>query len=99
MAHTQRRTCANKEWVLNPDPNPEYKMLDGEDFKKVYCGKNSRFRPFWDKAKGTRMCPRYHSREYCFDDCENIDSHVDKDQVPAPVGAEYKKFLKKVRKT
>ena len=40
--------------VINTDPNPEYKMLEGEDFKKVYCGKNSQFRPFWDKAKVTK---------------------------------------------
>ena len=50
-------TKGNK--VLNTDPNPEYKMLEGEDFRKVYCGKNAQFRPFWDKAKGTKMCPRF----------------------------------------
>ena len=73
-------------------------MVDGEDFKKAYCGKNSQYRPFWNKAKGTRMCPRFHSRYYCFDKCDMIDSHVEKDQVPAPVDTEYKKFLKRVRK-
>ena len=84
--------------VSNTDPNPEYTMLDGEDFKKVYCGKNTQFRPIWDKTKGTRMCPRFHSTFYCFDNCDMIDSHVKKDEVPAALDAEYKKFLKKVRK-
>ena len=81
-------TKGNK--VLNTDPNPEYKMLEGEDFRKVYCGKNAQFRPFWDKAKGTKMCPPFHSKWYCFDNCDMIDSHVEKDKVPAAVDAEYK---------
>ena len=42
--------------VLNTDPNPKYKMLEGEDFKKVYCGKNAQHRPFWDRTKRTKMC-------------------------------------------
>ena len=84
--------------VLNTDPNPEYKMLKGEDFKKVYYGKNAQYRPFWDKAKETKICPHYHSRWYCFDNCDMIDNHVGKDKVPASVDTEYKKFLKKVKK-
>ena len=83
---------------MNTEPNPEYKMLDGENFKKVYCGKNAQFRPVSDKEKGTKMCPRFHSKYYCFDNCNNIDSHVGKDEVPAAVDAEYKKFLKKSEK-
>ena len=85
--------------MLDTDPNSEYKMLEGEDFKKVYCGKNTQHRPLGDRAKGTKMCPRFHSKHHCFDNCDMIDSHAGKDKVPVAVDVEYKKFLKKFRKT
>ena len=42
--------------------------------------------------------PTFHPKWYCFDNCDMIDSHVEKDKVPAAVDAEYKNFLEKVRK-
>ena len=69
-------------------PKPWIQDARGRGLQKVYCGKNSQYRPFWNKAKGTRMCPRFHSRYYCFDNYAMIDSHVAKDQVPAPLDAE-----------
>ena len=84
--------------VVNTDPNSEYKMLEGENFKRAYGGKNAQHRVFWDNAKGTKMCQRWHSKYYCFDNCDMGDSHVAKDQVPAPLDTEYRKFLKKVKK-
>ena len=84
--------------VENKGPNPEYKMLDGENFTKVFCGKNVCHRVNWDKKKGTRMCPRWHSRYYCFDNCHTDASHIPQDEVSPQMDIEYKKFLKKIRK-
>ena len=82
----------------NTDPNPEYKLLDGEDFKKVFCGKNYCHRVDWDKNKNINMCPRFHTKFYCFDNCKDIESHVPRSQVSSQMDADYKRYLKKVRK-
>ena len=83
----------------NNNPNPDYCLLDGESFKKVFCGRNFFQRVPWDKNKNIHMCPRWHSKGYCFDNCRNIESHVPQAQVSAQMDTEYKKFLKKIRKT
>ena len=83
----------------NTDPNPECKLLDGEEFRKVFCGKNFCHRVQWDKNKKMHMCPRFHSKFYCFDNCSNVESHVPRSQVSTQMDTDYKKFLKKVRKT
>ena len=82
--------------IKNEDPNEAYKLLAGEDYKAVFCGKNVCHRVDWDN-NGTKMCPRYHSRWYCFDNCNNIASHVPKNQVPADKDNDYKRYLKRIR--
>ena len=83
----------------NPDQNPDYKLLDGESFKRVFCGRNYFHRVPWDKNKKIHMCPRWHSKYYCFDNCRNIESHVPQSQVSTKMDTDYKKYLKKIRKT
>jgi len=43
------------------------------------------------------MCPRWHSKGDCFDDCRNKASYVPGNEVPDHEKYEYKKYLKKVR--
>ena len=88
----------DKGMIQNTEPNDDYKMLDGENYKQVFCGKNVCHRVEWDDD-GTKMCPRFHSRFYCFDNCRHKASHVPKSQVPADKDAKYKQFLKKIRST
>ena len=45
------------------------------------------------------MCPRWHSKEYCFKDCVNKESHVAADKIPADKKRKYGDYLnKKIRK-
>ena len=84
--------------IENTDPNEDYKMLDGEIYKQVFCGKNVCHRVDWDDD-GTKMCPRFHSKFYCFANCRHKASHVPKSQVPTDKDTKYKQFLKKIRST
>ena len=61
----------------------------------MFCGENTKHRVVWGDAK---MCPRWHSKQYCFKDCVNEASHVPDNEVPADKKAEYKEYLVKVRK-
>ena len=81
--------------MKNETPNEEYKLRDGEVFGKVFGGSNVDHRIEWNK--NSKMCPRFHSKFYCFDDCSNKDSHVQKSEVPDAMDAKYKRFLKKCR--
>ena len=36
------------------------------------------------------MCPKYHIKEICFDDCNDAASHVPKSEVPAEKKKEMK---------
>ena len=81
--------------VKNDSPNKAYKLCDGEVFKDLFGGKNLDHRIEWNKI--SKMCPRFHSKFYCFDDCKNRESHVPKSEVSATMDAKYKRFLKKCR--
>ena len=92
----RRRLSDNKGNLLkNEEPNEAYKIKDGEDFLSVFGGNNLCHRVDWDG--NSKMCPRFHSKQYCFDNCKNKVSHVPKSQVPGNKDKEYKNFLKKVR--
>ena len=68
--------------VQNPTPNEEYKMRDGEEYSKVFGGhQNVCHKVDW--PGGEKMCPRFHSRYYCFGNCNNVESHVPQSQVPS----------------
>ena len=84
--------------VENTDPNENYKMLDGENYKQIFFGKNVCHRVVWNDD-GTNMCPRFHSRFYCFENCRHKASHVPKAQVPPEKDTKYKQFLRKIRST
>ena len=83
-----------RSFVENTDPNDEYKLRDGEDFKML-GGNNTCHRVDWNN--NSKMCPRWHSKLYCFSDCNNKDSHVPQCDVPVAMDAKYKRFLKKCR--
>jgi Leu/Phe-tRNA-protein transferase len=41
------------------------------------------------------MCPRWHSRGFCFIDCYNSDSHVESKEVPEEKNEAYDAYLQK----
>jgi len=85
--------------VLNKDPVPEFVATDDEKsrYSELFGGKNVCHRVVWNGK--CRMCPRWHSKEFCYKDCKNRDSHVAADQIPADKKRKYNDYLnKKIRK-
>ncbi len=73
----------------------EFKIKETENWKKDFAGKNSKDRPKWnDKCW---MCARWFTKGDCFNNCNNKDSHVGTNDVPADKKAAYTKFLDRVR--
>jgi hypothetical protein len=64
--------------VCNGSPFDELNLKDDEKWKS-FSGKEARTNlPNWGKCK---MCPKYHIRLVCFDECPDKESHVGKDKV------------------
>jgi hypothetical protein len=58
--------------VTNPKPRADWKLKEGESFRKVFIGKP---KPKWE-AGDCRWCAKYHTRCWCFPDCPNAASHI-----------------------
>ena len=86
----------DKRVIQNQTPNEEYKLLDGEEFGKMFGGRHNICHRI-DWPDGEKMCPRFHSKYYCFNNCKNKASHVPQSQVPPEQDKGYKRFLKKLR--
>jgi hypothetical protein len=66
--------------VRNEDPFEELTLKDGEKWKS-FSGRDARKGlPAWGDCK---MCPKWHIRGLCFDDCNDVKSHVPKGEVSA----------------
>ena len=85
-----------RAWIDNDDQHEDFKMLEGEDWKKDYCGRCIDDVPLWEGK--TRMCTRWHTKGGCFNDCKKKASHVKKSKIPSKQESEYKDYLRKVRK-
>ena len=83
------------EQVKNADQIQEFKIRPGEDWRSVFCG-NPGDRVSWNDKE--RMCPRWHSKGFCFPNCNNKSSHVPEDKVTEIKKKEYRGYLKKIRK-
>ena len=88
--------------VQNTSQLEEFKMKPNENWKDNFAGKLPRERPFWDRNKtgkyDCKMCARFHINGDCFDDCNNKESHVSADKIPADRKNAMKEYMKKVRK-
>ena len=83
--------------VENKKPCAEFKMLEGETWDMFKGRKTAGNRPKWINDECV-MCPRFHSRLYCFENCNNAASHVPEDQIPKELKEKYIKWLAQVRK-
>ena len=86
-----------KKQVQNDDQIEEFKLKDGESWRNDFCGKCVDFRPTWKGMEKVKMCPRWHTKGDCFEDCRHKESHVGSSEVNDREKTEYKKYLKKVR--
>ena len=67
-----------------------------EKFNEFFGGSNVCHRVSW--RANSRMCPRWFSKLYCFENCNNRESHVEASKVPAKKKKEYVDYLKKIRR-
>jgi hypothetical protein len=90
-----REGDSNERNVQNLKPNPDFKVNGAKDWKKL-C-QRAHTRPMWDDT--SFMCPRWHSRFYCFSGCRNGASHVSvsADEVPADKNTAYKQYIRSIR--
>lgn len=88
--------------IFNSDQLEEFNLKPGEDWRKDVVGKLNGNRSFWDKEKcgrrDVKMCVRYHTRGYCFEDCHHTASHVSKDKIPNNRNIVLRNYLNKVRR-
>ena len=85
--------------VKNENPDPDFALNQGENWKIFIQkrGQGNADRVKWDDNE-CLMCARYHIKQYCFEDCRNIDSHVSKDKIPAEKKSAFLTFMKQCRK-
>ena len=88
---------------MNSDQAEEFKMNPGKSWKATWAGQLNGDKPFWDQAKCDRsnpkMCPRFHIRGYCFEDCPNEANHVPKERIPSDRKGAMQEYMKKVRRS
>ena len=80
--------------VQNESQPDDFKMTSDESWENDWCGRVAEGRPTWGKNK---MCPRFHTKGYCFRQCRNKASHVPFSRIPEAKRQEYKKWMANTR--
>ena len=82
--------------AINKNVPSEFKLLEGESYKKVFAHNNIKERPKW---KGDRtMCTRWWTHGICYTDCRNAESHVPTSELPADRKQAFIEFLEVARR-
>ena len=81
--------------VSNDNADKDFKMKQNEDWVKLFCGTNVIHIIKWNN-NGCLMCPRWFSKNYCFEKYNYKASHVPDDEVPEDKRKAYKTYLKKI---
>ena len=84
--------------INNENMVEDFKMKENRSWGNVFCGNNACKRISWNGDEKIKMCPRWHSRGYCYPNCNNKASHVPDTEVPGAKRTEYRAYLKEVRK-
>ena len=96
---TKRRkttdTRKDRKKVVNDSQFDQFKLREGEDWARDFCGKCVDQRPFW-KGK-CKMCARWHILGNCFGSCHHAESHVPKEEVPKEKEEAFGKYVNAVR--
>ena len=77
---------ANRQ-VKNPLTLEEWIFKSADDYTRTFKDSSLMSERPW--LNGAIMCHRWHSKGYCFDDCNKIASHIPSDQVPEAIKKEY----------
>lgn len=77
--------------VVNHHAPASFRLLAGENYKSTFANKHVEDRVIWEG--NCKMCPRWNTLGYCFDDCKHKASHVPGDEIPVDKKAAYDEFL------
>ena len=81
---------------VNKDVPKEFKLLEGENYKKRFGHGNVEHRPAWDE--NCSMCPRWWTHGTCYKDCRNAASHVPSSELPQDKKKAFIEFLEIARR-
>ena len=91
---TRNDTPTIDKRIMNTKPIKSW-QVSPVDFNKHMSMKNLELRvPF----KGKFICPRFHSKGYCFDDCANKVSHIPSTDLDDNIQKVYSTFVEKCKK-
>jgi hypothetical protein len=81
---------------INKNIPVEFRLRVGEDYKQVFARRCLEDRPKWNQS--CKMCPRWWIIGVCYSDCNNVESHVDSDQLPQDKKSAFIEYLEKARR-
>jgi hypothetical protein len=87
---------AARKHIKNENMVEEFKMKEGEVWRRDLVGKNTKDRPKLND-KNCWMCVRWFSKRDCFTNCNNKDFHVSAADVPTNKKSKYISFLNRVQ--
>ena len=76
--------------VINDNPIADWHIPENIAESKFKGNKILKLRP---KLKGRPMCHRFHSTSQCFDNCNNICTHIPSDEVPPETASKYRNWV------
>jgi hypothetical protein len=82
--------------VKNLFPHSEICMLVNETWAGDFAGKCNDARPIWNER--CKCCPRWFLQKYCFEDCQNAESHVEAEKVTPTILQQMLSWIKACRK-
>ena len=80
--------------VMNPKTNPDWMLKENESYSELVSGKHVDKRPI---LHGKRMCPCYHMKGYCFNNCANKNSHIPSKDVDKNTAKAFSEFVRLCR--
>jgi len=85
-----KKSPGDVQKIVNPSTIEDWLCTDGATYSAKFAGKNSEKRP---KMHGTPICTRWHTKGYCFSNCNNISTHVPSTDLDQVATDKYKEFV------
>jgi hypothetical protein len=80
----------------NKNVPPEFRLRENKSYKSLIANKHVEKRPKWSATCTT--CTRWWTNGKCYKDCNNIESHVSSDNLPADKKAAFLEYLEICRR-
>ena len=77
--------------LMNPSPIQEWLCTDGAKYSARFAGKNMEKRP---KLDGSPICQRWHTKGYCFSNCNHVSTHIPSTELDTISKTKYAEYVK-----